>query len=52
MDTFDVLKAISKKKDEFIQTGMNEHEAMMKAIRDISGEYHITLPDIEKLAGQ
>ncbi len=51
MDTFDVLKAISKKKDELVHIGMDEREAMMKAIRDVSGEYHITLHDIEKLTG-
>lgn len=52
MDIFDVLSAISRKKDEFIRRGMNEHEALMRAMRDISVEYHIALLDIKKLAGE
>ena len=51
MDIFDVLSAISRKKDDLARTGMTEHEALMKAMRDISGEYHIPLPDIKKLVG-
>lgn len=52
MDIFDVLSAVSRKKDEFIRRGMNEHEALMIAIRDIAVEYHIALLDIKKLAGE
>jgi hypothetical protein len=49
MDIFEVLNAISKRKDEFVHNGMNEYEAMVKAIHSISGEYHIPLLDVEKL---
>jgi hypothetical protein len=51
MDIFEVLSAILTKKDEFILTGMNEHEALTKATYDISEEYHIPLLHIEKLVG-
>ncbi len=51
MDIFDVLNAISKKKDEFVHNGMDEHEAQVKAMHSISGEYHIPLLDVEKLVG-
>ncbi len=49
MDIFDVLTAISEKKTNFMQSGMNEQEAMLKANLDISREYHIPLLDIKKL---
>ena len=35
-----------------MHSGTNEHEAMMKAILDISREYHIPLLDIKKLVGE
>ncbi len=49
MDIFDVLTAISKRKKVFTQSGINEHEAMIKAELDVSKEYHISLFDIKKL---
>ncbi len=52
MDIFDVLTAISERKITFMHSGMNEHEATMKAKLDISGEYHIPLLDIKKLVGE
>ncbi len=52
MDIFDVLTAISERKKAFIHLGMEEHEALMKAIYDISKDYHISLLDTQKLAGQ
>ncbi|SNQ60227.1 hypothetical protein [Candidatus Methanoperedens nitratireducens] len=52
MDIFDVLGAISKRKITLMHTGINESEALTKAKIDISIEYHISLFDIEKLAGQ
>ncbi len=51
MDIFDVLNAISTKKSDLIRIGMNEHEALIEAIHDISTEFHIPLFDIEKLIG-
>ena len=35
----------------FMQTDMNENEALIKAEFEISKEYHIPLPDIKKLLG-
>lgn len=49
MDTFDVLTAISKRKKTFINSGINENKALIKAEIDISKEYHISLFDIKKL---
>ncbi len=49
MDIFDVLSAISKRKNSLMHSGINEHEALMKAERVISREYHISLRDIKKL---
>lgn len=51
MDVFDVLKILSKRKLEFMQTGINEKDALKKAEFDISIEYHIDLHDIKKLSG-
>jgi len=51
MDIFDVLTAISKRKMAFMQTDMNENEALIKAEFEISNEYHIALLDIKKLLG-
>ncbi len=51
MDIFDVLNAISKRKDEFIRKGMDEREALIKAMYAISGEYHIPLLDVKKIVG-
>ena len=51
MDIFDVLSAISRKKDELIRKGVNEHDALIRAMNDISVEYHIPLFDIRKLVG-
>ena len=52
MDIFDVLTAISERKITFMQSGMNEQEAVMKANLEISREYHIRLLDIKKLVGE
>lgn len=52
MDIFDVLTAISERKITFMQSGMNEQEATMKAKLDVSREYHIPLLDIKKLVGE
>lgn len=49
MDIFDVLKAVSKRKVEFVHVGMNEKEALKNAEFDISSEFHIRLQDIRKL---
>lgn len=49
MDIFDVLAAISKKKKAFMHSGINEHEALVKAELDVSKEYHISLFDIKRL---
>ncbi len=51
MDIFDVLTAISKRKMAFMHAGVNENEALIKAEFDVSKDYHISLPDIEKLVG-
>ena len=51
MDIFDVLKAISKRKAEFVRIGINENDAIKKAESDISSEYHIPLRDIKRLYG-
>ncbi len=49
MDIFEVLSAISKRKKAFMHSGINEHEALIKAEFDVSKEYHILLLDIRKL---
>jgi hypothetical protein len=49
MDIFDVLSAISKRKKAFMHSGVNEHEALIKAELDVSKEYHIQIFDIKKL---
>ncbi len=52
MDIFDILAAISTRKNSFINSGINERKALVKAERDISKEYHISLVDIRKLVGE
>ncbi|SNQ62038.1 hypothetical protein [Candidatus Methanoperedens nitratireducens] len=52
MDIFDVLTAISKRKKAFMCSGINEHDALIKAQVDVSKEYHISLSDIKWLAGR
>ncbi len=49
MDIFEVLSAISKRKKAFMHSGVNEHEALIKAELDVSKEYHIRIFDIKKL---
>lgn len=49
MDVFDVLKAISQRKVEFVQLGIDEKKAWKRAKFDISNEFHILLHDIERL---
>ncbi|MFZ3382409.1 MAG: hypothetical protein WA144_00640 [Candidatus Methanoperedens sp.] len=51
MDIFDVLSAVSKKRVTLINRGLTEHKALIKAERVVSKEYHISLPDIQKLVG-
>jgi|GEM_PF-515047 len=51
MDIFDVLTAISKRKMAFMQAGVNENEALIKAEFYVSTDYHIPLLDIKKLLG-
>ncbi len=51
MDIFDVLTAISKKKKILMHSGINEHDALVKAELDISREYHVSLLDIKRLVG-
>jgi len=52
MDIFDVLAAISARKNSFINSGINENNALMRAERDVSDEYHISLLDIRTLVGE
>ena len=52
MDIFDVLAAITARKNSFINSGVNENKALMRAERDISDEYHISLLDIRTLVGE
>lgn len=52
MDIFDVLAAISTRKNSFVHSGINENQALMRAERDVSNEYHISLLDIRKLVGE
>jgi|NGEPerStandDraft_9_1074522.scaffolds.fasta_scaffold01439_9 hypothetical protein len=49
MDIFEVLSAISMRKKAFMNSGINENKALMKAEFDVSKEYHIPLFDIRKL---
>ncbi len=49
MDIFEVLAAINKRKKAFMNSGINENEALIKAELDVSKEYHIRLFDIKKL---
>jgi hypothetical protein len=49
MDIFDVLKAISNRKVDLIENGMNEKVALKNARLNISSDYHIPLCDIIKL---
>ncbi len=49
MDIFEVLTAISKRKKAFMHSGINEHDALMKAELDVSEEYRISIFDIKKL---
>lgn len=51
MDIFDILKAISKRKTEFICKGMREKDASKKAKFEVSEEYHVPLHDIRKICG-
>lgn len=51
MDIFDVLSAISKIRTHLMKRGINEQKALIKAERVVSKEYHIPLPDIQKLVG-
>jgi len=51
MDIFDVLTAISKRRTKLMKLGLNENKALMKAQRVVSKEYHIPMPDIQKLVG-
>ena len=52
MDIFEVLTAISTRKNSFIHSGVNENKALMKAEYDVSNEYHISLLDIKRLVGE
>ena len=51
MDIFDVLSEVSKSRINLMKRGITEHKALMKAQRVVSKEYHIPLPDIQKLVG-
>lgn len=51
MDIFDILKAISKRKTEFICEGIVEKDASKKAKFAVSKEYHVSLSDIRKICG-
>ncbi len=51
MDIFDILRAISKKRTEFIREGMIEKDASKKAKFMISEEYHVPMNDIRKICG-
>jgi hypothetical protein len=52
MDIFDVLAAISTRKNSFVHSGIDESQALIRAERDISNEYHISLRDIRILVGE
>ena len=49
MDIFDVLSAISKRRTHLMNRGITKHKALIKAEIVVSKEYHIPLPDIQKL---
>lgn len=49
MDIFDVLRAISKRKVEFMRLGLDEKKAIKKAELDISQEFRIPLYDIKRI---
>lgn len=49
MDIFDVLKAVSKRKIEFVRLGMKENDAIRKAETYVSKEFNIALNDIRRL---
>lgn len=51
MDIFDVLSAISKIRAHLMNRGINEQKALIKAKKVVSKEYHIPLPDIQKIIG-
>jgi hypothetical protein len=51
MDIFDILKAVSKRKTQFIHEGMIEKDASNKAKFLVSEEYHVSLHDITKIYG-
>jgi hypothetical protein len=51
MDIFDVLTAISKRRTNLMNSGLNRQKALIKAQKVVSKEYHIPLPDIQKLVG-
>ena len=51
MDIFDVLTAISKRRTNLMNSGLNGKKALIKAEKVVSKEYHIPLPDIKKLVG-
>lgn len=51
MDIFDVLSAVSKRRTTLMDRGITEHKALLKAERVVSKEYHIPLPDIQRLVG-
>ncbi len=51
MDIFEVLAAISKRRTTLMNTGINGQKALIKAEKVVSKEYHIPLPDIQKLVG-
>ncbi|VVB50728.1 Uncharacterised protein [uncultured archaeon] len=51
MDIFDVLSAVSKRRINLMKRGITKHEALIKAERVVSKEYHISLTDIQKLVG-
>jgi hypothetical protein len=49
MDIFDVLKAVSKRKIEFVHSGIDEKNALKNAEFIVSYEFHIPLHDVEIL---
>ena len=49
MDVFEVLKAVSKRKIQFMRVGMRERDALKHAMFYVSIDYHILLNDIKKL---
>ncbi len=51
MDIFDVLSAVSKRRINLMKSGITQHKALIKAERVVSKEYHISLPDIQRLVG-